>query len=69
MLGWLGLLLTVLGLFLNGRKIIWCFPVWIASNVAWIASGVPVQVIVMNLCMFCLNITGWRNWARKSTGS
>jgi hypothetical protein len=68
---------TLYGLYLNGRQDLRTWPVWIMSNVLWIAhwvalayDGTPVQwwSIVMNLVLFVLNVQGWILWRRMGTG-
>ena len=54
---------------INFRKRIG-FPVWIASNVAWIAvnlMGTPNwSQIAMFVVYMALNVHGWISWGRKS---
>lgn len=40
---WIASALSILGLFLNARRHIYCWPVWLASNVLWIAHCVGVR--------------------------
>lgn len=67
-MNWIGMITTLGGLYLNGRKIWWCWPIWIISNIAWIVAFLrPFDLagILCNACLLVLNIVGWRNWARK----
>jgi nicotinamide riboside transporter PnuC len=36
MIVWIASIVSILGIFLNARKIIWCWPVWIFSNFLWL---------------------------------
>ena len=40
-LDWIGFALTMLGIYLNANKIIYCWPIWLGSNVFWTAHFAP----------------------------
>jgi len=66
----LAFVLTILGLFLAGRKSMYCWPVWIGSNIIWIAYFIPKSewaAITTNACLFCMNVYGWYNWKKDLT--
>jgi nicotinamide mononucleotide transporter len=68
---WIGLALNFIGAILNTRKIIWCWPVWILANTAWVVYWWPKQEYAMLLLMgmfTCLNIYGWWHWTRPVKG-
>lgn len=72
MFGWVGYVLTITGLLLAGKKSIYCWPVWIASNMFWVIGGVTnstLDVVTCNLTLLVFNMIGWRGWLKKSTSS
>ncbi len=65
MIGWIATALSLFGIFLNAKGILWCWPVWLASNVFWLALGVSYgdpSMIASQFCFAGLNVYGWRNW-------
>jgi hypothetical protein len=67
------MLLSLIGLWLNGRRSLWCWPVWLASNFAWIAhwlimgyAGETMQwmAIGVNVAFCWMNVSGWRQWRK-----
>ena len=62
--------LAIAGVWLNNRRLIACFPIWIVSNA--MCAGVhallgPRAFIVRDLIFLILAIDGWRRW-RKMKG-
>lgn len=65
---WVATFLTVLGLWLNGNGRSACWPLWIVSNVIWIATMLPQgqgAIVVVNLCLLVVNVRGWWAWSRR----
>jgi nicotinamide mononucleotide transporter len=66
LLSWIATTLSIIGIVLNSYLIIWCWPVWIASNVLWIIWSVKKkewsQLILWNV-FFLTNIYGWYQWS------
>lgn len=71
MVGALATALTLVGLWLNGRQSMSCWPVWILSNWVWIAHWVLVYLgggtwelssVVLNVILLGLNAQGWVAW-------
>lgn len=65
MVEWTAALLSLVGIFLNAKKNIWCWPVWIASNFCWIAYSLYTQewaVLITFGGFFLGNLYGWREW-------
>lgn len=70
----LALLLSVTGIVLNALKLVHCWPVWLVSNVLWIAhfthapnNGVRNEqwaAIILNIVFFAFNLLGWWMWTR-----
>lgn len=62
----LAFLLTLLGLVLNSKKYIACWPVWMLSNIAWLIhflpQGTEQAAVAMNLILLGMNTYGWRSW-------
>ena len=36
LLGWVASILSIFGIYLNAKKNIWCWYVWLVSNVGWL---------------------------------
>ena len=65
LIGWLATSLSLLGIFLNAKKIIACWWVWIVSDVAWIIyflNPVDPQSLVLWIVFIGFNIYGWVQW-------
>lgn len=63
----MALALSLAGIILNAQKIIWCWPVWLASNILWIIHFLPHKksqwgAITLNLVFFAFNVLGWVLW-------
>lgn len=66
--GWLATSLSLLGIFLNAKKIIACWGVWLISDVAWIIyflNPVDPQSLVLWIVFIGFNIYGWVQWKNK----
>ena len=64
-LDWIGFALTMLGIYFNANKIIWCWPIWLGSNVFWTAHFAPRKeraAIMMNIGLVIFSIYGWYQW-------
>ena len=69
MYAWAAFALSVLGLWFNARKNIWCWPVWLLSNLLWIAHTLAVQewAALATWCVFlAFNGYGWLAWRRPA---
>lgn len=65
-MSWAALFLTILGLVMNARHVIWNWPVSIMGNLCWIAhfgSAQEYAGVTMNVLLLIVNIYGWRYWA------
>lgn len=59
--------LSVLGLFLNAKKNILCWPLWILGNITWIWYFIPNEIpaLILNGVFFLVNIYGWIEWSKN----
>lgn len=67
MIGWIATALSFAGIILNGKKNIWCWPVWLLSNVFWVTLGFKYHDGSMVACQVgfvALNVYGWRAWLK-----
>lgn len=69
LLGLISGVLAVTGVVLNNRKLIACFPLWLASNA--ISAGLHVHAGLWSLAgrdlvFFFLAIDGWRRWRERA---
>ena len=67
-LSWLGVLLQIAGLALNGRQKMACWPVWLASNAALFAYFTLTSqwaFVILQFVFVYLNISGWRQWRKQ----
>jgi len=66
--GGVATVLAVVGVVLNNRKLTWCFPLWIISNVLWAYLHVRVDLwsgLVRDVVFTGLAFEGWYQWTRK----
>jgi nicotinamide mononucleotide transporter len=65
LIGWLATLISVIGIVLNAKKIIYCWPIWLLSNVLWITYFVVLKnypSIVLWIMFSIFNVYGWLEW-------
>ena len=63
---WIASFLTFTGLLLNIAKRNSCWPVWIASNVAWLIFGFISRqwpIVFVNGTFLFANTYGWMKWS------
>jgi len=63
----IALLFSFLGIFLNSRKIIWCWPVWILGNGFWIIYDLQenqITSVILWAGFIIFNIYGWYQWKK-----
>jgi nicotinamide riboside transporter PnuC len=62
---WIALVLSIVGIVLNAKKIIYCWIVWQISNVCWIIylwpTGQKAQIILW-VVFGAFNTYGWIQW-------
>lgn len=64
-LGWVATILSITGILLNANLIIWCWSVWILSNVFWIIWSINKKEwsqLVLWIIFLITNIYGWYQW-------
>jgi len=69
MVSWIALALSVIGIFLNAKKIIWCWPVWIVSNIFWIIHTVnagDTAATVLWFVFLASNMYGAYEWNKDN---
>jgi nicotinamide riboside transporter PnuC len=67
MISWIASVLTILAIILNGFKNIWCWPIYMVTNILWIVYFIPKlewAVIVLNLVFFIINILALIKWKK-----
>jgi nicotinamide mononucleotide transporter len=67
---WLALTFSILGIFLNAKKNILCWPIWIASDILWIIFFIlnPPTIwssIILYVVFGVMNIYGWVEWNKS----
>jgi len=68
LVGWAGTICQMLGLLFNAHKSIWCWSIWLTSNVFLITYSVVLSlwpVLVLNIFFVGFNIYGWIKWKTK----
>lgn len=68
-LDWIGFVFSVSGFFLNAKKIIWCWVVWMTGNFLWTSHwayrGEWVAVGLLVFFQAC-NIYGFHSWKNNN---
>jgi len=66
-LGWIATLISIIGIFLNARKNMLCWPIWLVSNVLWVTYfallGDPPSIILW-IVFSIFNVYGWVQWSK-----
>ena len=63
----IALFLSVIGIVLNAKKIIWCWLVWIISNIFWIVYMIgrdEISSVILWIVFTIFNIYGWYEWKK-----
>jgi nicotinamide mononucleotide transporter len=67
LLAWIATVISVVGVFLNARKNIICWPIWLISNILWIIYFFLLKnnpSIVLWIVFSFFNIYGWTQWSK-----
>jgi len=67
-LGWIATIISIIGIILNAKKIIYCWPVWLLSNILWITYFSVLKngpSIVLWIVFSIFNIYGWIKWKQN----
>ena len=70
MLGWIAMASSFIGIFLNAKKIIWCWLFWTTGATLWVihfavvkkAEDIPSTIVWGIFALF--NIYGWWQWKK-----
>ena len=68
LLGWVASILSIFGIYLNAKKNIWCWYVWLVSNVGWLIYYLDkkdLPAIVLWIAFACFNVYGLIMWKRS----
>jgi len=69
MLDTIATILSIAGIFLNAKKIIYCWHIWLLSNVFWIVycfqTDQTPALIMWSVFLFS-NIYGYLQWKREN---
>lgn len=66
-MSYIAAILSVVGLWFNARKSVWCWPVWFVGNALWVIAYVPRHdwaVVGIDAVMMVLNVVGWFHWRK-----
>lgn len=71
MIAWIAAGLSLTGVVFNAKKSIWCWPIWILSNVCWLYYTTFVnrqlpQMILWSVFL-AANIYGFFEWRKNKT--
>jgi len=65
-LGWIAFGLSITGVWLNAHYIIWCWPIWIASNIVWLCWSYRKREwsqFSLWIVFLISSIYGWIMWS------
>jgi nicotinamide riboside transporter PnuC len=65
MISWISSFLTITAIILNAYKNIWCWSVYMVTNVLWIIYFWPKHewaVVVLNIVFFIFNLFAMKKW-------
>jgi nicotinamide riboside transporter PnuC len=65
--GWLTTAACLTGTILNVRKVRWCFHLWAAGNIAWLAIDLHNRLFsraVLDFVQLVLAVWGAKEWKR-----
>ena len=71
-LGYSSFAVSLIGILLNAKKNILCWPVWLASNAGWITYSVyqgDFPQILLWITFTAFNFYGWLQWGKDKTPS
>jgi nicotinamide mononucleotide transporter len=66
-LGYSSFVVSLIGILLNAKKKISCWPVWLVSNAGWIVYSLiekDVPSIVLWIAFSAFNVYGWIQWKK-----
>jgi len=63
---WIATVLAVFGVILNNNKIIWCFPLWLVSNIICLLYHRKAELwglVFRDIIFIILALIGWWQWS------
>ena len=67
LLGTAAMIIAIVGVYLNNKRLIWCFPLWLVSNsltlYVHLDAGI-VSLVVRDAVFLGLAVHGWRHWRK-----
>jgi len=69
-LGYFAALVSLIGIVLNAKKNMLCWPIWLISNFLWIGYSLlemDIPSIVLWIMFSFANIYGWVIWKKLKT--
>jgi nicotinamide mononucleotide transporter len=66
-LGYSTFLVSLIGIILNAKKNILCWPVWLVSNAGWITYSIirkDFPQLILWICFTAFNFYGWWQWKK-----
>ena len=66
-LGYSSFLVSIIGIFLNAKKKIACWPVWLVSNSGWIVYSIlqkDIPQVILWIAFSVSNVYGWYQWKK-----
>ena len=68
-LGYSSFGVSLIGILLNAKKKIACWPVWLVSNVGWIVYSLiqkDIPQLILWITFSAFNVYGWIQWKKDS---
>ena len=68
-LDWIGVVFNLVGCYLNAKKKMSCWLVWIAGNTVWLIYWFPKSeyaAIILTIVYSVLNVYGYRCWKKMA---
>lgn len=69
LIGWAGTACQMLGLIFNAHKSMWCWPIWLGSNVFLVTYSIVLTlwpILILNGFLYVLTYTDGGNGKRQN---
>ena len=69
LISWIATMFSIAGILFNSRKIIWCWPIWLISNILWIIYFAHLKMtpsVVLWIVFSIFNVYGWVQWNKEN---
>ena len=66
--GWIATILLLIGYYLNAKKIIWSWVVWVHGNSAMLVYALVIHsysVAFLSIALILLNMYGYMSWKQN----